>query len=69
MDAYSQVTAPFAWPNIGDADDMDNDDYTPNDLVICKMELKRARTEIKLKDNEIKRLKSAVQALTASLTG
>eukprot|EP00581_Thalassiosira_minuscula_P009984 CAMPEP_0183710218 /NCGR_PEP_ID=MMETSP0737-20130205/6009_1 /TAXON_ID=385413 /ORGANISM="Thalassiosira miniscula, Strain CCMP1093" /LENGTH=849 /DNA_ID=CAMNT_0025938447 /DNA_START=28 /DNA_END=2577 /DNA_ORIENTATION=+ len=44
-------------------------DGTPNDLLLCHMELKRARAEIGRQADEIKRLKSAVRALTASLTG
>lgn len=65
-DTFSQATLPFAKTN-GDADDAD--DGGPNDLLRCQMELKRVRAENRRQANEIKRLKSAVQALTASLTG
>jgi len=62
FDAYSQATMPFPKAN-------EDDGNTPSDLLMCQMELKRARAENKRQANEIKRLKSAVQALTASLTG
>ena len=45
------------------------DGNVPNDLVLCQMELKRALAENKRQADEITRLKSALQAVTASLTG
>lgn len=39
------------------------------DLLMCQMELARVNEENKRKDEEIKRLKAAIQALTQTLTG
>lgn len=36
---------------------------------MCQMELARVNEENKRKDEEIKRLKAAIQALTQTLTG
>mmetsp|Transcript_15854 Transcript_15854/g.28049 ORF Transcript_15854/g.28049 Transcript_15854/m.28049 type:complete len:288 (-) Transcript_15854:92-955(-) len=73
MDAYSLATVPFPNTDGGDDsnDDIDDDDdnNTPHDLWMCQMELKRAQAENKRQADEIKRLKSAIQALTISLTG
>mmetsp|Transcript_21249 Transcript_21249/g.45397 ORF Transcript_21249/g.45397 Transcript_21249/m.45397 type:complete len:469 (-) Transcript_21249:201-1607(-) len=66
IDAYSQATVPF--PNAGVNDDGDENN-TPNDLLMCQMELKRTRAENKRQADEITRLKAAIQALTASLVG
>lgn len=68
LDVYSQPTAPL--PNVTTAVTANNDDGNiPDDLWMCQTELRRVRAENKRQANEIKRLKSAVQALTASLTG
>lgn len=67
-DVYSLATMPFhnnMNVNISNNDESD----TPNDLLMCRMELKNAKAENKRKDEEIKRLKAVIQALTASLTG
>ena len=57
LDAYSQSTHPLIdIDNVGGA--------APDNLFLCQQELKCARTEINRQSEEIKRLKTAIQALT-----
>ena len=61
-DAYSQATHPFLGiDNVGGA--------TADDLFLCQQELKHAQSENKRQAEEIKRLKTAIQALATSLAG
>lgn len=75
-DAFSQATVPFLSID-GDGNGDDDEGALNNNTgwraacrdVVCQMELTRAKTENRRQADEIARLKSAVRALTASLTG